>query len=174
MGDYTLLAQNIKKLRTEYFLTQKELAEKIHKKEITIRKYESGNIKIPFDSLLDICRVFGIEPSYLFESDDFVLSNELTKLYPEFENDPDRFILKPINYDFINNIKEGNGDKDSLISSVILYFANKHNIKIDLGDFNMYEELLLQDLIESSVVTFLKHKEFCEKHKEYVKRNNKK
>lgn len=163
MKDYTILAQNIKRLRTEYFLTQKELAEKIHKKEITIRKYESGNVKIPFDSLLDICRVFGVEPSYLFESDNIDLTNELIKLYPEFDDDTDRFTFKPINYDFINNIKEGNGDKNSLISSVILYFSNKHNIKIDLDDFNMHEELLLHDLIESSVVTFLKHMEIRKK-----------
>lgn len=162
MKAYAILARNIKELRSEYSLTQKELAEKIHKKEITVRKYESGSVKIPVDSLLDISRVFGVKPSYLFESNDFNLQNELFKLYPEFEDDIDKLIFEPTNYDFINNIKNGNGDADSLITSIVLYFANKHNINVDLSDLKIYDEVLLANLIESSVVTFLKHIEMLE------------
>jgi transcriptional regulator with XRE-family HTH domain len=161
MGKYDILASNIKKYRSENSLTQKELAEKIHKKEITVRKYESGTVKIPFNSLLDMCRIFKIKPIELFKVDG-ELTDESGELLDMYEVDEDvkdnveKFFLDPHSYDFINNIKEGRGDTDSLISSIVLFYSKKHNINITLDDFNMYDEILLRNLIENCVVTFLK------------------
>lgn len=160
MSEYNILASNIKKYRSRSSLTQKELAEKIHKKEITVRKYESGNVKIPFDSLLDICRAFTIQPSELFECDNGEISEELIALYPEFDNDTDKFNFDPNSYDFINKIKKGNGDTESLLSSVVSFFALKNNIDITLDNFNVHEEILLFNLLDSTVSTFLNHIKF--------------
>lgn len=51
---YKHLSNNIKKYRNSLSLTQKGLGKKILKSEISIRKYESGNINIPLSTLFDI------------------------------------------------------------------------------------------------------------------------
>jgi len=66
---YEFLSQNIKKIRKNANLTQKELGEKIYKSEILIRKYESGKINIPPSTLYDICAALEVTPSTLLGSE---------------------------------------------------------------------------------------------------------
>ncbi len=63
---YEKLGNNIKFFREQKNLTQKQLGEAIYKSEILIRKYESGNTKIPFSSIMSISSVFNITPIELF------------------------------------------------------------------------------------------------------------
>lgn len=55
-----LIGQNIKKYRKEKKLTQKELALIIGKKEITVRKYESGDITLNVDMLQPIATALSV------------------------------------------------------------------------------------------------------------------
>ena len=51
----------IRKLRTTYGLTQRELAAQIDKSEVSIRKYETGIIKIPFAVFFMTVHMLGIK-----------------------------------------------------------------------------------------------------------------
>ncbi len=54
------IGEKIKKYRKETGLTQKQLAEKIGRKEITIRKYESGEREPRISVINDICEALNI------------------------------------------------------------------------------------------------------------------
>ncbi|EES49696.1 helix-turn-helix domain-containing protein [Clostridium botulinum] len=54
------IGKNIKHYRKLEGLTQKEFGAKIHKSEISIRKYESGKGNIPMSTFFDIARSFNI------------------------------------------------------------------------------------------------------------------
>ncbi|KYH35380.1 transcriptional repressor DicA [Clostridium tepidiprofundi DSM 19306] len=66
---YEVLSQNLKKFRKKAGLTQKELAKKIYKSEILIRKYESGKINIPPSTLAAICVALNVSDQTLLGSD---------------------------------------------------------------------------------------------------------
>nr|DAN47232.1 MAG TPA: transcriptional regulator, y4mF family [Caudoviricetes sp.] len=51
----------IRKLRTSYGLTQRELVAQIDKSEVSIRKYETGIIKIPFAVFFMTVHMLGIK-----------------------------------------------------------------------------------------------------------------
>ena len=55
----------IKAIRDIFDMTQKELAKTIDKSEIAIRKYESGQINIPFTVLFIILKILDIDISFL-------------------------------------------------------------------------------------------------------------
>ena len=60
MYDY-FLGLLIKKFRISKGLTQKELASQLDKSEISIKKYETGGLKIPFSVLFMAVHMLGIE-----------------------------------------------------------------------------------------------------------------
>lgn len=64
MYDY-FLGLLIKKFRISKGLTQKELASQLDKSEISIKKYETGGLKIPFSVLFMAVHMLGI-PMYEF------------------------------------------------------------------------------------------------------------
>lgn len=57
--DRLFTAKRIKELRELRGLTQRQLAEKIHKTESSIRKYEKGLVNIPFSTIEDIASALG-------------------------------------------------------------------------------------------------------------------
>lgn len=59
------LSYIIKDIRIGQNLTQKELGKKIDKSEISIRKYESGEVKIPFSVLFILFKMFDVDIVYL-------------------------------------------------------------------------------------------------------------
>ncbi|NLK23564.1 MAG: helix-turn-helix transcriptional regulator [Clostridiales bacterium] len=60
------IGDNIKELRKYRKLTQKQLAEMINKKEITIRRYESGDIEPPVSVLEIISEKLNVPFDYFF------------------------------------------------------------------------------------------------------------
>ena len=62
------IGENIKNFRNEKGLTQKELAEKIGKSTITVRKYEANDTTPPIDVLGDIAKVLQIPIDLLIGS----------------------------------------------------------------------------------------------------------
>lgn len=66
---YEYLSKNLKTYRKKLGLTQKSLGEKILKSEISIRKYESGNVNIPPSTLFDLCNALNISSTTLLGKD---------------------------------------------------------------------------------------------------------
>lgn len=90
---YKELSNNIKKFRNNLGLTQKELGQKILKSEISIRKYESGNINIPLSTLFDIAGAL--------KTDIYTLLGNDLDLYSENNESLLKF---PINSDSVKDI----------------------------------------------------------------------
>lgn len=97
----TSIGDNIKKYRKYRKLTQKQLGEKIDKKEITIRRYESGDIEPPIKVLLKISETLEIPYLELIKNTKFdnLRGNEILKLplletfdifYPDIKNELDK------------------------------------------------------------------------------------
>ena len=63
------IAENIKEYRKSKKMTQKELGGKIGKSEISVRKYESGDINPPLDVLNSISTALGVTISELIDSE---------------------------------------------------------------------------------------------------------
>ena len=61
--DIKTIAKNIRKYREEKGYTKKELAEKIGRSYITVRRYETGSVKPSAYTLTIIARVLGINMS---------------------------------------------------------------------------------------------------------------
>ena len=67
--NFNVLASNIKKYRNQLNMSQKELGEAINKSEISIRKYESGQNNIPFDTLNKLSSTFKVSIYNLLGTD---------------------------------------------------------------------------------------------------------
>lgn len=69
------IGKKIKEYRKKMGLTQKELAEKINKSEVTIRKYETGQREPKMDVIQEICTALNVSMTdfgkELFEDYDF-------------------------------------------------------------------------------------------------------
>ena len=59
-NDAYFLGLLVREIRTSYGLTQRELAAQIDKSEVALRKYESGDVKIPFSVLFTIVHLLGL------------------------------------------------------------------------------------------------------------------
>lgn len=60
-----LIGSNIRKYRTAYNMTLKELSDKIHKSISTISKYEKGDISLDMTTFMDMAHIFNISPTLL-------------------------------------------------------------------------------------------------------------
>ncbi|UYI77607.1 MAG: helix-turn-helix transcriptional regulator [Fusobacterium varium] len=60
-----VMSSSIKQLRKEKKITQKELGQLIGKTEITIRKYEKGDIRVSFEVLRQIIKKIGIDLEHI-------------------------------------------------------------------------------------------------------------
>lgn len=118
------MLDNLKRYRKKRGLTQKQLGEKVHKSEITIRKYENADSFIPTPVLFDLMKVLDITPieilseegsggfscGDLFDFEEF--EKEFYEKYPLantekeiFKNDFDINLLEPRVMEYINDIK---------------------------------------------------------------------
>lgn len=115
-------------------LTQKELGKKIYKSEITIRKYESGNVNIPPSVLYNLCSIFNVSgptmlgddfESYMKEKLNTRPSEELVGLL-DLDNSDDAF-----NVDKSGNIEKVNTHANAIdsILSILSYGMEKGKIK---------------------------------------------
>lgn len=84
------IGKNIKKLRCANKLTLVEISQKIHKGKSTFSKYESGEISIDVETLMEIASALNVSPAVLMLSDDneraspHMPTSEMTKNYIYF------------------------------------------------------------------------------------------
>lgn len=61
-----IIGINIRKYRTAYHMTLKELAARLHKSISTVSKYEKGDISLDMPTFIELARIFNISPSILY------------------------------------------------------------------------------------------------------------
>lgn len=105
------IPDNIKKYRKKNKLTQNQLAQLIDKKEITVRRYEKGDITPPITVLLDIAIALGEPLEKIVEDDKNVVYEKYNNGYEvslkEFSEvkettNPQTILLK--NYNKLNEL----------------------------------------------------------------------
>lgn len=69
--DKSKVGKNIKEARKASKLTQQQLADKIHRTESSIRKYEKGIVLIPNDIIEEIARALEVSPLDLLGVDEW-------------------------------------------------------------------------------------------------------
>lgn len=93
------ISRNIKHYRKLKGLTQKELGIKIHKSEISIRKYESGKGNIPMSTFFDIARSFDVNIVDLLQDEEGTVSGSEKEIYED---------LKEFDISYSDNVSESN------------------------------------------------------------------
>ncbi len=90
MGNNTLyqeIGYKIRSFRKTRNMTLSELADRIGKSIATVSKYESGEVAISIDALIDICKCFNIDPGVMLPmtstSSDEVNTERYGKFYEE-------------------------------------------------------------------------------------------
>lgn len=91
------LSYLIKVIRETFEMTQKEFGKTIEKSEISIRKYESGDVKIPFTTLFIILKMLDIDivflkglvddVKYLLIRDNILSESDLNECLDQFNTD---------------------------------------------------------------------------------------
>ena len=119
------IGEKIRNLRVKNKLTQKELADKINKSTITIRKYESQSIVPPIDVINQLSNLFNISTSYLVDDAKNITDINNT-LY--------------LNDTFINNLFNHNSDE--LILNDSDKFSNiSEEIKLKLENIKKTKQI---------------------------------
>lgn len=130
------IGEKIRNLRVKNKLTQKELADKINKSTITIRKYESQSIVPPIDVINQLSNLFNISPSYLVDD---------TKNITDINN------TLYLNDTFINNLFNHNSDE--LILNDSDKFSNiPEEIKLKLENIKKTKQIFNDLNISLSVI----------------------
>lgn len=109
------LSYLIKEIRETFEMTQKELGATIDKSEISIRKYESGDVKIPFTTLFIILKMLDIDIIFLkglvddvknlLIKEKILSENELNECLERFNIDISKIYKLNIDSIDINNYK---------------------------------------------------------------------
>lgn len=63
------MAQRLKTLRAEYDLTQAEVAKKLGISQQTYSKYENSSTLVDSDTLIALCKLYGVSADYLLGLD---------------------------------------------------------------------------------------------------------
>lgn len=149
--------ENLKMLRKEKKLSQKELGEKIGKKEITIRSYENGKIYPPVKVIKDLSKALDVTPSMLMEFDNYL--KEATKNAIDFYNDNinNNDFMKDARNDILKKLFK-NEDFEKNINNFLFLIKydlldNKNNLFFNdrLEIFNhlkKYYEFLINDYLK--------------------------
>lgn len=124
----------IKTIRDIFSMTQKELAKTIDKSEIAVRKYESGQVKIPFTVLFIILKILDIDVAFLKDIINNLKSyltyekifskREIDECIKQLNIDIARIYDLDINDTDITNISNINETKIILSSKIERYIEN--------------------------------------------------
>lgn len=114
------VGERIKLLRKEKNITQKQLANAIHKSEITVRKYEANDIQLTVDVFIDILNA--LDSKLIIETNGYCdnllreyidsLNLDITEeKYKEVESFIKQYILFACNPELRNEIMHGSMNK---------------------------------------------------------------
>lgn len=163
------IGKKIKKYRKEAGLTQKQLAEKIGRKEITIRKYESGEREPRISIINDICEALNL-PIDEFGEELFEIKRRGEERLEEIRQQPfnsfNEYESNPVKksmtqYKLINDLLLVYGYKIEYYNTggSIGKLATKEDIKKVEERAEEYAEAMSNNIIPSAKVINLKTKE---------------
>lgn len=61
-----IVGENLREARKAKGLTQKQIAEKLHKYQPDYSEYESGKIELDYEKIITLCNILDITPNDLF------------------------------------------------------------------------------------------------------------
>ena len=139
------IGENIKKYRKLNKLTQKELAEKIGKKERTIRGYEADDTIPPLTVIRKIADFFNIEDIDLIGSDEKAIKSVIKDLKEISDNNIESNITNLYNA-ILTSIESVN----------YLECGNKHDLGELLNNTNLYDDIVAvtKDIIKNRLVYY--------------------
>lgn len=97
-----IVGNNIKKYRTAYQMTLKDLSERLHKSISTVSKYEKGEIALDLPTFLEVAQIFQISPSILLSGiwsspcDNPIKSDAPERLYMYTYSGPEKEIIQSL------------------------------------------------------------------------------
>lgn len=96
------VGNNIRKYRTAYNMTLKDLSLKLHKSISTVSKYEKGDISLDLPTFMELARIFQVPPSLLLGGEqDFIVEEHSydkasEKLYMYTYDSQNKYIVQSI------------------------------------------------------------------------------
>lgn len=97
-----IIGNNIRKYRTAYNMTLKELSEKLHKSISTVSKYEKGCISLDMPTFMELAHIFNITPSLLLggkletTEEERTYSSSAETLYMYTYDSPKKLIVQSV------------------------------------------------------------------------------
>lgn len=163
-NDAYFLGLLVREIRTSYGLTQRELAAQIDKSEVALRKYESGDVKIPFSVLFTIVHLLGVTANDLHTAlDEITLEAKLDKILDDTQIEiciqKTKFMFDRLfkgfgyNVDLDSKINGGDGAFEYIYNSIYNYTnriveARKKEDKKKIVVTPENVEILINDIIK--------------------------
>lgn len=97
-----IIGNNIRKYRTAYNMTLKELSEKLHKSISTVSKYEKGCISLDMPTFMELAHIFNVSPSLLLggkldsAEEEYTYASSTEILYMYTYDSPKKLIVQSI------------------------------------------------------------------------------
>ncbi|MFR2886622.1 MAG: helix-turn-helix domain-containing protein [Clostridium butyricum] len=129
------IGENIKRLREQQGLTQKQLAEKVGISVSNITKYEKGQLEPSIERLTSLSKTLNTSVS------DILTNNS--------DSDTDKLL---------NSFKKNDFNKhhiDNLTECIILAVINKYSLDVDIKQLTKKNKKLIFDLATNTTKTFL-------------------
>lgn len=104
----------LKKIRTIYGITQRELAIQIDRSEISVKKYETGMLNIPFSVLFLTIHILGISKKVTEKLLEKVLEENSEKFTDDFKEECFKKMRLEIERIFENIVKEIEEDTENV------------------------------------------------------------
>ena len=148
----------LKKIRTIYGITQRELAIQIDRSEISVKKYETGMLNIPFSVLFLTIHILGISKKEIEKLLEKVLKENSEKFTDDFKEECFKKMRLDIARIFKNEIEEIDEDDE---------YSDLDDIKLET-QINKYikkvnksykkTKCLDESSITKEIISFLKFK----------------
>lgn len=148
----------LKKIRTIYGITQRELAIQIDRSEISVKKYETGMLNIPFSVLFLTIHILGISKKVTEKLLEKVLEENSEKFTDDFKEECFKKMRLDIARIFKNEIEEIDEDDEySDLDDIKLETQiNKYIKKVSNSDKKL--NVLNENSIAKEIISFLKFK----------------
>lgn len=129
------IGENLRRLREQQGLTQKQLAEKVGISVSNITKYEKNQLEPSIERLFSISEALNTSVSSILNNESY---SDTDKLLTSFKTN-----------DFNKH------DIDALTECIILAVINKYNLDIDVKQLTKKNKNLIFNLASSTTKTFL-------------------
>lgn len=148
----------LKKIRTIYGITQRELAIQIDRSEISVKKYETGMLNIPFSVLFLTIHILGISKKEIEKLLEKVLKENSEKFTDDFKEECFKKMRLDIARIFKNEIEEIDEDDEysDLDDMKLETQINKYIKKVSKS--YKKTKCLDESSITKEIISFLKFK----------------